>query len=131
LFCIATLGGCDVSSGGPPGKAVPPAATAPATANPTGTPLPSPMPTPAAIVLAPPSLTFASPAAPAQSVAVSEAGYTGTFSVDASACAGIVSAALAANGQSFTVTPIAAGSCTLVVRDTQAHSANLPVTVAP
>jgi hypothetical protein len=146
LALAAALCGCDVSSGGPPGKVAPGATASPTPAglptptpapsaapSPTATPsaVPSPTATPTPVRLSPPSLTFASPAAPAQTVAITEGGYAGTFTVDATACTGIVSVALAPNTQSFTVTPATAGSCTLIVRDTQGNATNLPVTVSP
>jgi hypothetical protein len=83
------------------------------------------------IGLSPSSLAFASPRAAAQTVTIAETGYAGTFAVDSTACAGIVTVALAPNTRSFTVTPAAAGSCTVIVRDTQANAANLAVTVSP
>jgi hypothetical protein len=64
-------------------------------------------------------------------VTIAETGYAGTFGVDATACTGIVTVALAPNAQSFSVTPSASGSCTLIVRDTQGNASNLPVTVSP
>jgi hypothetical protein len=140
VFALAAaLCGCDVSSGGPPGKVspvsplatpTPPGLPTP-TATPSAAPSPTPTPTPAPVRLSPPSLAFASPAAPAQTVAIAESGYAGTFAVDASACTGTVTVALAPNTQSFTVTPAAAGSCILIVRDTQGNASNLPVTVSP
>jgi hypothetical protein len=118
VFALAAaLGGCDVSSGGPPGKVGPGAPTA--------------TPTSAPVRLSPPSLAFASPGAPAQTVTIAETGYAATFTVDATACTRIVTVVLAPSTQSFTVTPSAAGSCTLVVRDTQGNASNLPVTVSP
>lgn len=137
LALVAVLCGCDVSSGGPPGKVVTPGVTPAPTPSGTPTPnplpssTPSPSPTPAPVRLSPSSLAFASPSAAAQTVTIAETGYAGTFAVDATGCAGIVSVALAPNTQSFTVTPAAAGSCSLIVRDTQANASNLPVTVSP
>jgi hypothetical protein len=139
LALAAALCGCDVSSGGPPGKLGPavPTPTPPGLPTPSPTPsaVPSPTPTvtptPAPVRLSPPSLAFASPSATAQTVAIAEAGYAGTFAVDGTACIGIVTVALAPNTQSFTVTPSAAGSCTLIVRDTQGNASTLPVSVSP
>jgi hypothetical protein len=138
LALAAALCGCDVSSGGPPGKVAPGATATPTglgSPSPTPSAVPSPTPTAtptlAPVRLSPPSLTFASPAAPAQTVAIAEPGYAGTFAVDATACTGILTVALAPSTQSFTVTPSAAGTCTLIVRDTQGNASNLPVTVSP
>jgi hypothetical protein len=122
---VAALCSCDVSSGGPPGKVVAPGVT------PTATPTPGPFARLAPIRLSPSSLAFASPGAAAQTVTIAETGYAGTFTVDATGCAGIVTVVLAPNTQSFTVTPAAGGSCTAIVRDTQANASNLPVTVSP
>jgi hypothetical protein len=138
LILVAALCGCDVSSGGPPGK-VAPGVTASPTPTPSpfsmSTPTPSPSPSPSAspspVRLSPSSLAFTSPGAPAQTVTIAETGYAGAFTVDATGCAGIVTVVVAPNTQSFTVTPVAAGSCTAIVRDTQANATSLPVTVAP
>ncbi|MDB5041629.1 MAG: hypothetical protein JWN27_2355 [Candidatus Eremiobacteraeota bacterium] len=136
LALAAALCGCDVSSGGPPGKVAPGVTATPmglGSPSPSAVPRPTPTatPTPAPVRLSPPALTFASPAAPAQTVAIAETGYAGTFAVDATACTGILTVALAPNTQSFTVTPSAAGTCTLIVRDTQSNASTLPVTVSP
>ena len=135
---VAALCGCDVSSGGPPGKAAPgmtptanPTPSPFAVSTPTLTPRPSPSPTPGPVRLSPPTLAFASPGAAAQTVTIAETGYAGAFTVDATGCAGIVTVVLAPNTQSFTATPVAAGSCTVIVRDTQANATSLPVTVSP
>jgi hypothetical protein len=113
---VAALCGCDVSSGGPPGKIVAPGVS-PSVSTPIG--------------LSPSSLAFASPRAAAQTVTIAETGYAGTCTVDVTGCAGIVTVVLAPNTQSFTVTPAAAGSCTVIVHDTQANAASLRVTVSP
>jgi hypothetical protein len=135
LALAAALCGCDVSSGGPPGKPGPGSPVGPGLPSPTPSATPtaasSPTPTPAPVRLSPASLAFASPSAPAQTVTIAETGYAGTFGVDATACTGIVTVALAPNAQSFSVTPSASGSCTLIVRDTQGNASNLPVTVSP
>lgn len=129
LCCIAALGACDVSSGGPPGKAFPPGVTS--TPTPTPSPAPTPSPPQARPTLIPAMLSFAAPNAPAQTVAVSESGYSGTFSVDGSSCAGIATIALSTDSRTLTVTPSAAGSCTAVVHDTLGGSANLPIAISP
>ena len=124
ICCLVALGACDVSSGGPPGRVSPP--------GPTASPSPSPSPAPVPpIVLTPPSLSFASPSAAAQTVTVAESGYGGTFAVDATACAGIATVTLSPDTRTLTVTPAAAGSCAAVVRDTRGASTNLPISVAP
>lgn len=128
LWCVAAVTACDVSSGGPPGRSVPP------TPAPSASPSPTPTQTPglsAAIALSPSSLHFSAPAAPAQTVAVSENGYSGTFSVDGSACAGIATFALSVDTRTITVTPAGAGSCSATVHDTVGNTAPLPVSVSP
>jgi hypothetical protein len=128
----------------------PPAPTPTPTASPTPTPSPTPSPTP--LVTATPSPTpsptptpgplTASPSALhfdgtgsdlTQTVTVSSAFFSGTFS--ASACTDANNTTVAtvgavdANGK-FTVTPAAAGSCTITVTDSSNRQTTVAVTVA-
>jgi hypothetical protein len=67
---------------------------------------------------------------PFATLAVSESGYGGVFTVSSAACAGIVSVSpVSANGPSasFTVTQIGPGICTLTVTDLQGQSATVNV----
>ncbi len=113
-----------------PPTATPVGATPPPTptATPVGaTPTPTPTPTPAPVVPAPASLAFTGLGAPnAQSVSVSESGYGGTFS-EADSCAGI--ATIAAASPTFTVTPIAVGTCSITILDISQRMVAVPVTV--
>lgn len=63
-----------------------------------------------------------------------EAGYSGGFTVDATACAGIVTVGpyrgqyINPYGYGFGVTPIGGGSCSLVLHDSNGNSVTVPVT---
>jgi hypothetical protein len=98
------------------------------TATPLGaTPTPTPSPTPAPVVPVPTAIAFTGlGAANAQSVSVTESGYSGTFS-EADSCAGI--ATIATASPKFTVTPIAVGTCSITISDTAQHSVAVAVTV--
>jgi hypothetical protein len=63
-------------------------------------------------------------------VAVSEPGYTGSFVVNGARCAGVatITAAGTTVGQ-YTVTGVAAGSCTITFTDTFLQAVVLPVVV--
>jgi hypothetical protein len=98
-----------------------------ATPKPTPTPTPTTTPAPAPVVPNPTSLALAGIGAPsAGSVSVTEAGYAGTFS-EMDSCAGIATVATAS--PTFTVTPVAAGTCSITISDTAQHSLAVPVTV--
>lgn len=87
--------------------------------------------TAAAVTVSPASLTFASPTATPQSVSVGYQGYVGTVSVNQSACAGIAQFTIP-NGslpQTGTVTPLAAGSCTITFSATNAPAVSLAIAV--
>jgi hypothetical protein len=57
---------------------------------------------------------------------VTEAGYAGAFS-ETDSCAGIATVATAS--PTFTVTPVAAGTCSIKISDTAQHFVAVPVTV--
>jgi hypothetical protein len=109
-----------------------PTPTASPTPTPTATATATPTPTPASVVPAPGSLAFTSTgAAYAQSLVIAESGYSGTFS-ETDTCSSVASVGpLSAVGASYnaTVTPTAAGSCTITVSDASAHSVKIPVAV--
>ena len=95
----------------------------------TPTPTPTPTPSPAALVLTPNALTFtATGSAAAQTSTATEAGYGGTFSASTANCAGIASIS-PASGSTFTVTPVAAGTCTFSIKDSILQAATLTITV--
>ncbi|MDQ2818562.1 MAG: hypothetical protein M3T49_10215 [Candidatus Eremiobacteraeota bacterium] len=74
----------------------------------------------------PASLTF-NAIGEQQPLSASEAFYTGGFTVDAAACAGI--ATVSGSSPSFTVTAVGSGSCDLTVRDNHNGSRAVHVTV--
>ena len=80
---------------------------------------------PAAISLSPTTVGFANPAATPAAVTIS--GGLAPFA--ASGCSGVASASI--SGSTLTVSPVAAGSCTLGITDSEspAESATLPVSV--
>ena len=65
-----------------------------------------------------------------QTVAASEASYSGSFSISGSTCSGIASIALQSGSTTtFVVTASTAGSCNFTISDTLGQSKNLPVSV--
>jgi hypothetical protein len=100
------------------------------TATPVGatpTPTPTATPAPAPVVPNPTSLALTGLGASfAGSVSVTESGYGGAFSENDS-CAGIATVATAS--PTFTVTPVAAGNCSITILDSVQHSVAVPVTV--
>ena len=118
----------------PPNPAGPPGATpAPTPVPPGATPVPTPVPptpvpAPNSVVLNPSSLAFTA-AGPsyAQNVAISEGNYIGTWTTT-NTCAGIATVSLVSSA-SFSVTPVAAGACNVVVSDSAGKSTTLPVSV--
>jgi hypothetical protein len=91
------------------------------------TPSPTATPTPNPLAANPVSLSFsATGATAAQTIAVSETSYSGAFD-EGDTCAGIASVTpSSASGPkaNFTVTPSAAGSCTVTIKDANGqHSA--------
>jgi hypothetical protein len=92
-------------------------------------------PPPGAVSPNPSSLAFSNIGSPnAQSFSVSETGYSGTFTIDGSACAGVVSISpmTVTTGQAVAVTPLAVGGpCNLRITDNRAQSANVVVSVGP
>ena len=84
---------------------------------------------PGAVTLSTTSLTFtAAGATNAQIVVASESDYTGSFTASTTTCNGIATIA-ATGGSSFTVTPVAAGSCTFAIAGGGTSSATLSVGV--
>ena len=86
--------------------------------------------TSAMLTLTPSSLTFASPAAAAQTTTVGYQGYVGSVSYSTN-CTGIATFSVP-NGplpQTATVTPVAAGTCSVVFSATNAPSVSLAITV--
>ena len=99
-------------------------------ATPTATPTvaPTATPTPAPVVLTQTTLAFVNVGAGfAQSASISEAGYTGSFTIASSTCSGIATASI--SGSTITVTPVAAGSCTLSIAGGAGQPATLTIGV--
>jgi hypothetical protein len=91
------------------------------------TPTPSPTP-PGAVGLSPNSLAFINVGAGfAQSSTISEAFYSGSFTIASTTCAGIATGSI--SGASITVTPVAAGSCAFTIDGAAGQSATLSVGV--
>ncbi|HTD37350.1 MAG TPA: hypothetical protein VK669_07540 [Candidatus Limnocylindrales bacterium] len=111
-----------------------PSPTASPTSSPSPSPTPSPTPTPGPLTASPSSLSFLGTGSDLmQTVTVSSTYFTGTFA--ASACTNAQNTTVAtvgavdANG-TFTVTPVAAGACTITVTDSSNRTATVSVTVA-
>ncbi len=87
-----------------------------------------------AVTPAPTSLTFSDVGAgAAQTFSVSESGYTGNFSIDASACSGVATASPPSGpAGTFTVTPVGGGGpCNITVSDDHGQNASVSITVGP
>jgi hypothetical protein len=107
------------------------------TASPTATPVPTPTPTPGPVTAAPSVLSFVGTGPElAKTVTVSSQFYSGTFT--ASACtnadpnstAVIATVGAVAANNTFTVTPVTAGACSIVVSDAGQRQTTVSVTVA-
>jgi hypothetical protein len=122
-----------------------PTPTAAPTATPTSTPTPSPTPTPTSTPTPTPTPVPTSPPLGSPSVspsvvyivsvalpvtiAVSETGYSGSYAVDATRCAGIATIAAGSSAGTYVITGVVAGTCGIVFRDTFSQSVALPVIV--
>jgi hypothetical protein len=111
----------------PVGATPTPAPTATPTPTPTPTPTATPTPGPAPVVPNPASLGLTGLGASfSGSVSATEAGYGGTFS-ETDSCAGIATVATAS--PTFTVTPVAVGTCSITILDSAQHTVAVPVSV--
>ena len=80
-------------------------------------------------MLSPSSLAFtATGASNAQTVAVTQGNYSGAFTASGTTCTGIATIS-AATAASFSVTPVAAGSCTFTITGSGGQSAALTIGV--
>jgi hypothetical protein len=78
------------------------------------------------VVLSPASLAFtAVGSGVAQRVTVSQSGYSGAFTIPSTTCSGIATIA-PVNATTFSVTPVAAGTCDAEISGAQAKS-SLPI----
>jgi hypothetical protein len=119
---LASASGCGGGGGSPSSPAV--AATPAPTASPTAPPA-------GALTVSTSSLAFTAPGQSA-TVGVTEAGYSGAIGFDGSACAAVASVSPATPQPApatFTVTALAAGSCTLGFVDGFAQRASVAVGV--
>lgn len=144
IVAAAAIAGCNGGSSAPPAfstgvvTATPtptPVPTATPTPVPTATPTPSPTPTPvpAPIGGSAVSLSFTVAGSSAQ-FTVTENSYSGPFTAanGTPPCTGIATFAPASNSGpsgTFTVTAVAAGTCTIVVTDNHGGSVGVNVTV--
>lgn len=96
----------------------------------TPTPVPTPTPTPAPIALNLQKLQFAGVgSAYAQTLTASEAGYAGLFTLGGTSCNGIAATNTLSDTHSFTITPVAVGTCSYTISGAPGAQATLPVTV--
>jgi hypothetical protein len=89
----------------------------------------SPLATPTPIQASPTSLSFNAVGAAAQAITLSEAGYTGTFTANASLCTNIASVATTNSGDEFMISPVNAGICTMYFIDANGDALGVPITV--
>ena len=97
---------------------------------PTATPVPTPTPTPAPVVVNVPSLRFlGAGSAFVTTISVTQANYNGMFVLSGTSCNGIASADTTSSAQNFTITPVAAGTCSYTLTGGGGAQTSLPVTV--
>ena len=118
----------------PPTSTPTPTPTATPTPTPTPTPVPtrtpSPTPTPATVIVNIPSLQFLAVGAPfAKTIAVTQANYTGQFVLSGHSCNGIAATDTTISQLNFTITPVAAGTCSYTLTGGGGAQTALPVTV--
>jgi hypothetical protein len=90
---------------------------------------PTPTPAPGVVVLTHATLGFtATGAAFAQTSTASQSNYSGTFTASTTTCAGIATIS-ASSGTTFTVTPLAPGSCSFTIAGGNGQSTTLAVGV--
>jgi hypothetical protein len=127
LGVFAALVACSPAIVPPRPPAVKP--TASPSPSPSPTQSPTPAPTPGVVVISSTSLSFTNVGATyAQTVTMSQTHYSGAFQVTTANCSGIATVGSLTDA-SFTVTPVAAGSCTFTVTGTAGQSATLTIGV--
>jgi hypothetical protein len=118
---VAVIAGAIVATGCSGGNTTTPITTPIAT--------PSPSATPGVLSLSSTSLTFiAVGAANAQPVTAMQANYAGSFTASTTTCGGIATIS-PATGTAFSVTPVAAGSCTFAIAGGAGQSTTLTIGV--
>jgi hypothetical protein len=123
------LAGCDGAATPTTSPATDP--TAPPSAHPTATPTATPTTAPLTIPAGSLSLLGIGSSL-AQSASVDETGYTGSFNIVATSCAGIATVSPSTGSGpmlALTVTGLAAGTCTATASDTHGQTAPLNITV--
>ena len=97
---------------------------------PTPAPTPTPTPTPAPVIANLPSLQFLAVGAPfAKTIAVTQANYGGPFVLSGESCNGIAATDTTTSQLNFTITPLAAGTCSYTLTGGGGAQTVLPVTV--
>ena len=96
------------------------------TPTPVPTPTPTPVPTP---VVTPTSLAFSGVGAPDQTIAVSEAGYSGSYTLSTCMSGATTVATISGSASPFTVHAAAAGTCTFTVKNSFGGSTSVLVNV--
>jgi len=97
---------------------------------PTPTPVPTPTPTPVPTpVVTPTSLAFSGVGAPDQTIAVSEAGYSGSYTLSTCMSGATTVATISGSASPFTVHAAAAGTCTFTVKNSFGGSTSVLVNV--
>ncbi len=135
LLASVTFAAALTACGGGGGSAATTGGTLPPSSS-TPVPTPIPSPTPATLLLSATALNFLAPGtAYGQTFTASESGYNGTFS-ESDTCTtngtGIVGIAFAAQtgpSASYTVTPISAGSCAIIITDASGQRKNVNIIV--
>ena len=115
-----------------PTPSAPPSPTPTPTATATPTPIPTqtPTPTPPPVVVSIPSLQFlGAGSAYAKTIVVTQANYNGQFALGGASCNGIAATDVTTSLQNFTITPLAAGTCTYTLTGGGGAQTTLPVTV--
>jgi hypothetical protein len=95
---------------------------------PTPTPSPTPTPTPAPLSVSPNSVSYTSLADTPLVVTISEAGYSGAFTISTAACANIASTT-STSATAFKINPTGSGACTIAITDSYGQSATVNVSV--
>ncbi len=113
-----------------PTPAPTPLPTATPIPTPTPTPTPTPAPTPGAVVANIPSLQFLGVGTTfAQTIIVTQANYDGLFALGGTSCNGLTAVDTTVSLQNFTITPLAAGTCSYTLTGGGGVQIALPVTV--
>ena len=83
---------------------------------------------PAKLAVSPASVAYTSLGDTPQAVTITEAGYTGTYTISTASCAN-VAGATSTSATTFNVNPVGSGTCTIAVSDSYGQSAGVSVSV--